>query len=151
MHARGRIEFNNDGHLMGNAGLSLTPSRHQLTIGNNTRWTWCALDAVGILGALGATGTVRSFDPQTGESIQVKFVDGSPDTDTQLFILNDYANGSVREDWCPRVNFFTTLEAAQAWIAGNNLDGSIVAVSQIAGDAAAGWRPVVNTDSPEDC
>ena len=144
--ARGRVEFDNDGNLIGIAGLSLTPSRHQLTIGNTTRWTWCALDAVGILGALNATGTIRSTDPHTGDTIEIKFAGGVPDTNTHLFILGGYTDASVREDWCPQVNFFNAIEDAQAWVTANDVEGDIVAVTDITADAAEMWRPVVEIE-----
>ena len=51
----GRVQLDDDGRLLGIAGLTVEPSRHQLDIGGTIRWTWCALDAVGILGALGST------------------------------------------------------------------------------------------------
>lgn len=149
--ARGRVEFDTDGNLIGIAGLSLTPSRHQLTIGDTTRWTWCALDAVGILGALQATGAVRSTDPHSEDTIHIKFIDGQPDTDTHLFILGGYTDGSVRENWCPRVNFFTTHQAAQAWVGANDLEGDIVPVADITADAAEMWRPVVDLNAPQVC
>jgi alkylmercury lyase len=149
--ARGRVEFDNTGRLIGIAGLSLTPSRHQLTIDGNTRWTWCALDAVGILGALKASATVRSTDPHTGEAIEVAFNDGKPETDTHLFILGGYTDANVREDWCPRVNFFSSRKAAEQWVVAHQLEGDIVAVSEIAADAAEMWRPVVDLEAPQVC
>ncbi len=76
--ARGRVEFDDQDRLIGIAGLTLTPGRHELQLDGATRWTWCALDAVGILGALGATGTVRSTDPQTEAAVEIPFVDGRP-------------------------------------------------------------------------
>jgi alkylmercury lyase len=151
VRARGRVEFDDAGRLIGIAGLSLTPSRHEITIAEKTRWTWCALDAVGILGALEASGTVRSTDPQTGEAIEIAFIDGKPVTDTHLFILGGYTDGNVREDWCPRVNFFGSREAADEWVTAHQLDGDIIAVSEIATDAAKMWRPVVDSDAPQVC
>ncbi len=149
VRARGRVELNDEGHLIGLAGLTLTPGRHELTIDGSTRYTWCALDAVGILGALQATGTVRSTDPQTDDAIKIEFVEGKPDTDVHLFILGGFTEGNVREDWCPRVNFFTSRRAAEEWVTDNTLDGNIVAVADIAEDAAAMWQPVVKADAPQ--
>ena len=151
VRARGRVEFDDQGRLIGIAGLSLTPSRHELTIGDNTRWTWCALDAVGILGALEATGNVRSTDPQTGEPIEIAFTDGIPDADATLFILGGYSGGNVREEWCPRVNFFNTRQAATRWVSEQGLEGDIVSVAEIAPEAAAMWRPVVDLGAPQVC
>ena len=151
LRARGRVEFNEDGRLVGIAGLSLNQSPHELVIGPVTRWTWCALDAVGILGALGTTGSVRSTDPQTGAGIEITFIDGAADTDAHLFILGGYAHGKVREEWCPRVNFFASGELAEAWVTAHELEGDVVAVRDIAADAAEMWRSVVDLEAPQVC
>lgn len=148
IRARGRAEFGDQDRLVGVAGLTLTPGRHELTIAGTTRWTWCALDAVGILGALEATGSVRSADPQTGEPVEIRFVNGVPDAAAHLFILGGYTEGNVREDWCPQVNFFTSRDAAAQWVASRGLDGSIVAVEDIVDKASAIWKPVVDHSAP---
>ncbi len=149
MRTSGRVEFDVRGRLVGLAGLTLTPGRHELSIDGSTRWTWCALDAVGILGALEATGTVASTDPHTGDTIEIAFVDGRPDTDVHLFILSGHTDGNVREDWCPLVNFFTSRRAAQEWVGARGFDGDIVAVAEIVDDASAMWKRVVETAPPQ--
>ena len=140
----GRVELDDHRHIVGIAGLTINPTRHQLIIKNETRWTWCALDAVGILGALKATGAIRSTDPRTGDAIEIQFVEGDPRGDAALFILGGYDGGNVREEWCPLVNFFTTHREAEAWVADNDLNGDIVSVVQVAEEAAAMWRPVTD-------
>ena len=151
VRARGRVEFDYEGRLIGLAGLTLTPGRHELTIDGTTRWTWCALDAIGILGALEASGTVTSTDPQMGETIEIEFTDGHPDTDAHLFILGGFGEGNVREEWCPLVNFFSSRRAAEEWVAAEGLEGDVVAVADITPDAAAMWRPVVDLEAPQVC
>lgn len=145
----GRVQVDEVGRLLGIAGLTVEPSRHELDIAGEKRWTWCALDAVGILGALEATGSVRSTDPKTGEAVEIEFVDGRPQGDATLFILGGYEGGNVREEWCPLVNFFATHADADAWVVENKLDGDIVSVVQVAEDAAAMWRPVTDPTTPQ--
>jgi hypothetical protein len=140
----GRVELDAQGNIVGIAGLTIYPTRHQLTIGTRTRWTWCALDAIGILGALEATGAIRSTDPRSGHAIEIDFVEGNPQGDAALFILGGYDGGNVREEWCPLVNFFTTHGEAEAWVAAHDLNGEIVSVVQVAEEAAAMWRPVTD-------
>lgn len=142
--AAGRVQLDDEGRLLGIAGLTVAPTRHEITIGDQTRWTWCALDAVGILGALGATGSIRSADAQTGAEIRIEFTDGRPDGDATLFILGGYDGGNVRDDWCPLVNFFTNHTEAENWVAANDVTGDIVSVGQITADATAMWRPVTS-------
>lgn len=147
----GRAQLDDEGRLLGIAGLTVEPSRHRLTIGDETRWTWCALDAVGILGALEATGSIHSTDPRSGDPIDIGFEDGTPTGDATLFILGGYDGGNVIQDWCPMVNFFATRADAEAWVADNTVDGDIVSVAQVADNAAAMWRPVTDPGSPQLC
>jgi len=146
---RGRVELDDDGNLLGLAGLTVAPTHHQLTIDAKTRWTWCALDAVGILAALEATGTIQSTHPNTGQGINIAFTNGQPDSDAVLFILGGYDGGNVREDWCPLVNFFSSTEDARAWVSENQLEGDVVSVTDITEEAAAMWRPVTDHTSPQ--
>ncbi|MCH7670174.1 MAG: hypothetical protein IIC71_13395 [Acidobacteria bacterium] len=140
---KGRAEFDDRNFLIGIAGLTLTPSNHEFTIDGRTRQTWCALDAVGILSALEATGSVRSTDPYSGVDIEIAFADGRPATNVKLFVLEGFDIVNVREDWCPQVNFFTTHSAAEKWATSKGLDGDIVAVPDILEAACAIWKPVV--------
>ncbi len=151
-HLQGRVELDDSGRLLGVAGLTVSQTPHQLTVGSKTRWTWCALDAVGILAALEATGTIQSTDPGTGQEINIAFTDGQPDNDAALFILGGFDGGSnARKDWCPLVNFFSTTHDAQTWVTENKLEGDIVSVSDITNDAAAMWEPVIDHTSSQVC
>lgn len=147
--ATGRVEIDGDGRLLGIAGLTITPTSHEITIGDRRRWTWCALDAVGILGALESTGTIRSTDPRTGEEVRIEFVCGRAEGDATMFLLGGSGGGNVRQNWCPNVNFFATRESAQAWVADRDLNGDVVAVADIADEAATMWRPVVDPSSDQ--
>ncbi len=149
--ARGRVELDSDGRLVGIAGLTIEPTRHRLDIDSNERWTWCALDAIGILGALQSDGTVYSTDPNTGDDIEIPFRKGHPDGDATLFILGGHADVNVKEAWCPMVNFFTSRHAAEEWVEARKLDGDIVSVARIAEEAATMWGPVVGQDVPQVC
>jgi len=147
--AKGRVQFDADGSLVGIAGLTVEPTRHELHIDGTIRWTWCALDAVGILGALAATGTIRSTDPQNNAEVSIDFVQGEPNTEASLFILGGYDGGNVVEDWCPLVNFYANRADAEVWVADEGLEGDIVSVSSVATQAAEMWRPVVNNPTAE--
>jgi alkylmercury lyase len=147
----GRVELDDQGRLLGIAGLTIEPNRHELEIEGQKRWTWCALDSIGIMGALSATGIVRSRDPKTGDAVEIPFTEGTPDADAHLFILGGYDGGNVREEWCPLVNFFTSRDDAETWVAEKGLTGDIVSVLQIAEEAAEMWRPVTDSTAPQVC
>lgn len=103
---RGQLRRDDEGRVVGSCGLSVVPSRHELKTGGRRFWTWCAYDAVGILGALHADGTVRSISAATGRPLEVTFRLGSPETDSIVVVMPD-ASGCDNpvEDWCPQVNF----------------------------------------------
>jgi len=110
---QGLIRRNQSGDVVGSEGLSIEPSRHELHVRDQQLWTWCAYDAVGILGALGASGRVLSKSPLTGASIEVQFRDGAPETSEVVLFMPDVfvslSEGtplpepgvSVFDDWCP--------------------------------------------------
>ncbi|NOX23865.1 MAG: hypothetical protein GXP36_12370 [Actinobacteria bacterium] len=140
---RGRIEIDEQGCLVGIGGLTLIPGRHRFVVNGVSHWTWCALDVVGILGALGASGSVHSTDPYSGSPINIEYVDGQPSADAHLFIPAGFQDANVRRDWCPNVNFFSSHQGAESWAAAQGLDGDVVAVSNILDDAVVMWNPVV--------
>jgi len=148
--AKGLVQFDDDGLLIGVAGLTVEPTTHRITIDGATRYTWCALDVVGIFGALGASGSVHSTDPGTGEAIDISFTDGKPDGDATLFILGGYDGGDVVADWCPLVNFFASDGDARAWADTNGLEGDIVSIAGIAQDSANMWRSLVDAGAPDE-
>lgn len=148
---RGRVELDSQGRLLGLAGLTITPTRHRLDIDGKQRWTWCALDAIGILGAVAANGAVSSTDPGTGEDIEIRFNRGVPDGDASLFILGGHGDLNVRDAWCPNVNFFTSRPAAEEWVGANGFEGEIVSVAQVAEQAADMWKPVVDQTASHVC
>src|SRR5215813_13301650 len=66
LEGEGRIRLDEQGRIVGAAGLSIGPDRHRIELGGRTFWTWCAYDILGIVGALGADGTARSTSPHSG-------------------------------------------------------------------------------------
>jgi alkylmercury lyase len=145
----GRVELDDQGRLLGIAGLTIEPTHHKITVDGEERWTWCALDAVGILGALESDGTIRSVDPHSGDSIEIAFQSGEPTGDAVLFILGGYEGIGARDNWCPLVNFFTNRHDAEAWATERELAGEIVSIRQISAEATAMWRPVTDPTSSQ--
>lgn len=146
---KGRVALDTEGRLVGIAGLTIEPTRHEVEIDGTTRWTWCALDAIGILGALEADGIVLSRDPRRGNEVRIAFTDGKPDDDATLFILGGYDGANAVEEWCPLVNFFSSRQDAEEWVQSEGLEGDIVSVTEIASQAADMWHPVVDPATPQ--
>lgn len=144
-----RIRTDAAGRVVGSCGLSVAPSRHELWIGRRRFWTWCALDAVGILGALGADGRARSRDPMTGAPIDVRFRAGEPVEDRAVvFLAAANCCPSGVDSWCPKVNFFADAPAARAWAAREGVPGEVVGVREATQRGAVQWRPLVAAATP---
>jgi alkylmercury lyase len=128
------------GRLLGSHGLSVAPTRHELMIDGRRRWTWCAYDAVGILGALEADGQVRSRSPHSGTLIELSFSGGRPDATEAVVFLAERPCRSVVDDWCPLVNLFEDDQAATAWARQHSIAGAARPVAQATQLGAAVWR-----------
>ena len=79
LHARGQIRLDDDRRIIGSAGLSIRPDRHQVDIEGRRLWTWCAYDIFGIFAALGASGHAQSPSPDGGAPIELTFRGGRPE------------------------------------------------------------------------
>jgi len=138
---RGSARRHRDGRVEGIAGLSTEPTRHRIELKVGTRWTWCALDAVGIVGAVGE-GLIVSKTNAGRLMLEVR--DGKVEhTDAAVFIADGYGMTSTMDEWCPLVNFFTTMKAAEAWAAESGAGGRVVRVDEIAPEATERWRSVL--------
>jgi Alkylmercury lyase len=139
----GRVRFDLDNNVVGIAGLSIEPTRHRLDFAGTSRWTWCALDAIGILGALKRDATYTSQTPDSDEQLEIRFdSDGPADTEAVVFMADGYGSDSVVETWCPTVNLFRDSETANKWAANNGITGRPIPVPDLVEDAAAMWAPV---------
>lgn len=141
----GRVELDEQGRLVGIAGLTIRPTNHELNVKGSQLWTWCALDAVGILGALEASGTVRSVDPRTNDQVTLTFSEGQAQNDATIFVLSGYDGADIRGEWCPLVNFFNDRSDAETWVNENRLVGDLLTVQEVASRAAEMWRVVTRS------
>ncbi len=159
---QGLIRRNQIGDVVGSVGLSVEPSRHELHVGDQQFWTWCAYDAVGILAALEASGRVLSRSPLTGTPIDVQFRDGLPVASEVVLFMPDFSVSlshgapspdpgvSVFDDWCPQINLFEDRAASQAWAERRGARGQILSLTEAATRGAAHWQPMVPTARPGD-
>ena len=146
LKSEGGIQVDDQGRVVGAAGLSIGPDRHRIELSRRTFWTWCAYDILGIFGALRADGTAHSSSPATGESLEVRFRQGRPEP-TSLVLFrpdDDYKTccANVYEDWCPNSNFFESREAASAWAAARGIPGRVMDLAEAADLATANWQPL---------
>ena len=76
--ARGLVELDDQGRLVGCMGLSLRPTGHRLQLGGRELYTWCAVDAVGIPAALEADAWIDSRCAECGRPLGIDVVHGVP-------------------------------------------------------------------------
>jgi alkylmercury lyase len=128
------------GRLLGSHGLSVVPTHHELVIDGRRRWTWCACDAVGILGVLEADGRVRSRSPYSGTLVELTFDAGQPAATDAVVFMAEGSCRSVIDDWCPLVNLFEHDQAATTWARQHGISGAARPVAQATRLGAAAWR-----------
>lgn len=139
----GRITIDADG-INGSLGLSVVPCRHRIDLPQGRRYTWCALDAVGILGALRVTGSITSTSLDGGPVV-ARFVEGRPVGPPGLVILlPERGPGPTVRTWCPLVNFFVGSELARAWSDERGLVSTIVPLDEATTLATGLWRDAID-------
>lgn len=139
----GRVRFDDDARVVGIAGLSIVPTRHRLELQGDMRWTWCALDAIGILGALHRDATFTTQVPDSDRELTVTFTaEGPAPTAAVVFMADGYGSDSVVDTWCPTVNLFPDADAADTWAEAHGVSGRPIPVEQQARSAAEMWIPV---------
>jgi hypothetical protein len=139
----GRIRRDDDGAVLGSLGLTMISTCHRVRVGTAVRHTWCALDAVGILGALAADGRIESENPDTGQRFGIDFAAGLPtghDPAWVLFVAARVVVDSVIDQWCPRVRFFADSASAREWAAARQIAGEPMRLLAATEFGAGLWR-----------
>lgn len=145
---QGRIRLDDEGRIVGSAGLNVRPDRHEIDLDGRRFWTWCAYDFLGIFAALGARGEARSTSPD-GQHYRIRFRDGQPEPRPLVLFLpdEDYAAccTSMYEQWCPNSNLFGSTAAATSWASAHRITGQVLTLPQAAERGAARWAPLART------
>lgn len=141
--AAGRVTVDDRGAVTGSLGLSVLETRHRLELAEGVRYTWCALDALGICGALGVSGRIVSTTVDN-QRVQIEFADGIPVGSAELAVLLPKRTpGPTVLCWCPLVNFFTSTEHALAWSCANDTPGDVIALPELAELGTRLWRDAI--------
>jgi len=143
--AAGRARKDEQGRITAACGVSLDPTAHRMRTPFGPRWTNCAYDALGILGALEADGEIESRSPATGETIHVQFERGRPaDSDAVLFLADQSCCSRPNEDWCPNVNLFEDRSSADRWGEEHGVAGRVVSLQEGTDLGSQEWRRLVD-------
>ena len=75
--AKGRLELDAQGRLIGVHGLTLRSTRHRVEHAGRPHHTWCAFDSIGIPAALHLDATARTTCPACGRDLAIQFTAGT--------------------------------------------------------------------------
>jgi hypothetical protein len=140
MHRSGYLKLDFDQFIVAAAGLSVSPTKHEIFLDGRRFWTWCALDILGIFGALCASGSAKSYEPVEDKVIQIDFVDGVPQNANAMVFIADMTRViSICCDWCPNVNFFASRSSGEEWLQKNAVEGSLISIHNVVSAARAVW------------
>jgi alkylmercury lyase len=135
--AAGLVERDDAGEVSGVAGLSMTPTKHQILLDGRTLFTWCAIDAVGIPAALRANASVLTSCAHCGARIAFDMDQGLPPHSSPLRgWVPSFDCTNVRTDVCPVANIFCSMEHVEHWR--TNAGSSVGEVADLDGFAAIG-------------
>lgn len=148
LHRQGQMRLDDAGRIIGSAGLSIRPDRHEITLDRRQFWTWCAYDFFGIFAALHADGHATSVTPDTGQTVRIEFRDGQPQAAPFVLFLpvdDPTCCADAYDQWCPHSNLFHTAEAATKWATDHGLTGHVLTPTEAAERGARAWRPLTTT------
>ena len=136
LHDRDVVRLDGHGRIRAAYPFSAVPTAHTVAMATGpTVFAMCAVDALGIADMLGASVSIASADPRSGQPIRVEVRDGrvswQPDR-TVVFVGSDTAVScgccglppadgesvvAAEDRCCGVMNFFASPGSAEAWLA----------------------------------
>jgi hypothetical protein len=143
LEAHGALERDGD-RLVGAHGLTHRTTPHELTIGDRTLHTWCALDAVAIPVALAATARASTTCPTCGQRLIVDIRAGQlPDGDPRVLWMPTGPCHNVIADFCAHANLFCTPDHLTTWRhSAGDPAGRPLTFAAVRAQACASWADV---------
>lgn len=121
----GLTERDEEGRIVGVAGLTLAPTKHRYIVGDKTLYTWCTLDGLYMASILGQTGRIETRCPATDISIEVTVhPDGTGTVNPSGVVMSMTVPEQIfgprpvsdtRASFCNFVHFLASQEALEQW------------------------------------
>lgn len=115
------VRLDQEGKIVA-SGVSLLPTRHQVQVGEQELFVWCALDTLVLPAILGRTARVISTCPVTGKAIRLtvtpESISGLSEARAVVSVRlpgEETALCNVQEDLCNAGFFFVSHEVAATW------------------------------------
>jgi RIO-like serine/threonine protein kinase len=120
----GLIDRDNAGRVTGSDGLSLTHGSHRLRLHERTFRTWCAYDALGIAGAVGAEATIDTSCAVCAQPIRIVMHAGRPDAGRVERLWLAGTSNDLRTDFCAPTVLLCCAAHAETWGAAHDRRGA---------------------------
>jgi hypothetical protein len=134
-------EKNENGDIVGLAGLSLNEWSHRFKIKDQELSTWCALDTLYLTPLLKQATEVESLDPVTQERIKIslspegvlEYLPKSAVLSIVIPKVDVKGLQSAEQIWTAFCNyslFFTTVETARQWFRGKKVEPVLLSIKE---------------------
>lgn len=141
----GRIDRDEQGRVLGSAGLTLAHGPHALEIGGHAFRTWCAFDALGIPAALEADARVETACGVCGRSISVELRDGRATMAGPALLWLAAAGADMRADFCTPTVLLCSEAHAHVWAEGQAGRGKALGLAAAVAEGARSWASAAAT------
>lgn len=143
----GRIDRDEEGRVLGAAGLTLGDGPHGLALDGHRFRTWCAFDALGIPAALGGDARVETACGVCGRRIEVDFREGRPTGRTSARLWLSAGGADMRADFCTPTVLLCSPAHAEAWAERRDGQGRALTLAEAVDLGATNWASVAATAS----
>lgn len=133
-------ERNEEGDIVGLAGLSLKQWNHNFEVNGRHFTTWCALDTLYLPQIIRKDAKIRSVDPITDEKIHVTLApDGVVEAPANAVIsivipkIDQKGLESAEQIWsafCSYSHYFTSTESARQWFQERHVEPLFLSVDE---------------------
>jgi hypothetical protein len=133
-------EKNDDGEIVGMAGLSQNQWNQKFRINGRDFTTWCALDTLYLPQVIGQAAAVEAPDPVTGEVVRFTLgpdgVDEVPERAVISIVVpkvKEKGIESAEQIWtafCSYSHYFTSVENGQKWFEGKHVEPIFLTIDE---------------------
>jgi hypothetical protein len=141
----GWLDRDTEGRVTGAAGLSLDHGEHVLMIAGHRFRTWCAYDALGIAGALGADASIETSCGQCNVLIEVPVLAGRPPASRPARLWLSAGGTDLRTDFCTPTVLLCSMAHAELWATEQHHQGAILRLRPAASRGAGEWAECART------
>lgn len=139
---RESVTVTDEGRIDGIAGLTVRPTRHQLTIDGQLSHTWCAFDSVGIPAALGMNATAVTSCGHCQDRIEVQFTAGKTASTEMWGWLPALGSDKTQliTEFCSAADLFCSRDHLDRWyVAAGRPEGEALPIEDLMEAGRATW------------